>query len=325
MRKALLGVDAHAAPIGHDLPGIGGNLGRGLPAHHDVRSRAVAVLAMSHAADLGVVLRRPVGAVDGNRGREVAPDALQHHHQPGGHQNGIRAVLASKFRHLEVAGKLLCAVLRLAVCVDFYHRFSSFNFSVVEIHQNVMLHPPGAGDPLALEVTLAASAAVQHDGAFPASRRQIVTKSLRRPGGSGAVPGAVEGKPVTLDADGAPTPLSSLARVIGRLAQSLATYDQRSAGDVIPCAVWQHIHADVRTGVPGVASHGVGGCRQHISVRLEMAVDGQCAHIVEGAVKSIVRPGLAHDLGQRLPPGVYIDLDSGDFGKRHGDGTGITH
>lgn len=188
-----------------------------------------------------------------------------------------------------------------------------------------MLNPPGACNPLSGEVTLAASAAVQHDGAFPASRRQIVPQGLRRPGGRGAVPGAVEGQPVPLDADGAPAALSALAWVIDQLAQSLAAYDQGRAGDVVPRAVWQHVHADVRPGVPGVARNGVGWGRQHLSVRLEMAVDGQGAHVVEGAVDPIVRPGMAHDLGQRLPPGVDIDLDSGDFGKRHCGGTRITH
>lgn len=175
------------------------------------------------------------------------------------------------------------------------------------------------------EVTLAASAAVQHDGAFPASRRQIVPQGLRRPGGNGAVPGAVEGQPIPLDADGAPTTLSSLAGVIGQLAQGLAAYNQWRAGDVILCAIWQHIHADVRTGVPSVARHGVGGGRQYLAVLLEMAVYGQCAHIVEGAVKSIVRASFQHNLLQRFLLAIYINLDSGDFGKRHCYGTRITH
>ena len=188
-----------------------------------------------------------------------------------------------------------------------------------------MLHTPGAGDPLPGEVTLAAAASIQHDGAGPASRCQIVPQGLRRPGGSGAVPGAVEGQPVPLDADGAPAALSALPGVIGQLLQSLSAYDQRRAGDVILRAIWQHVHTDVRPGVPSVARHGVGWGRQDISGRLEMAVDGQGAHVVEGAVEPIVRPGLAHDIGQRLPPGVGIDLDSGDPGERHGDGAGVTH
>lgn len=188
-----------------------------------------------------------------------------------------------------------------------------------------MLHTPGAGDPLPGEVTLAASAAVQHDGAFPAGRRQVVPQGLRRPGGSGAVPGAVKGQPIPLDADGAPAALSALAAVVWQLAQGLSAYDQGRAGDVVAGAVRQRVHADVRPGVPCVTRNGVGGGRQHLVISLEVAVDGHGAHIVEGAVQAVIRAGLPHDLRQSPSPAVDVDFDAGDSGKRHRQGAEITH
>ena len=178
---------------------------------------------------------------------------------------------------------------------------------------------------MALEVTLAAAAAVQHHGTGPARPGQVVPQGLRRPGGPGAVPGAVESQPVAFDADGAPPPLAALAGIVGELAQGLTADDQGRAGDVAAGAVRQRVHADVRPLVPGVARHGVGGRRQDLAIHLEVAVDGQGAHVVEGPVDPVVRLRLPHDLGQRPPPGVDVDLDAGDPGERNGDGAGVTH
>ena len=126
--EALSGVNAHAAPVGHQFSCVGRHRCRGLALHGNVSRRAVAVLAVGRAAHLGVVLRRPVGAVDDHRGGKMAADALQDHHQPGGGQNGVTAVLAGKFFYGEVGGQLFAAVLRFGIGVDLDHRPLSFRF-----------------------------------------------------------------------------------------------------------------------------------------------------------------------------------------------------
>ena len=65
--------------------------------------------------------------------------------------------------------------------------------------------------------------------------------------------------------------------------------------------------------------------QEDLAVRLEVAVDGQGAHVVEGPVDPVVCPRLPHDLGQGPPPGVDVDLNAPDPGERHGDRARVTH
>ena len=131
---------------------------------------------MGRAAHLGVVLGRPVGTVDDHRGGKVAADALQDHHQPGGGQNGVGAVLAGKFFHGKVGGQLLAAVLRLGIGVDLDHRLVSFRFVGLFVFQfpdeEERDHPPVPGEALPCRIHEAgAPASVHHDGVVPAGGR----------------------------------------------------------------------------------------------------------------------------------------------------------
>ena len=91
MGEALSGVHAHAAPVGHEFSCVGRHRCRGLALHGNVSRRAVAVLAVGRAAHLGVVLGRPVGAVDDHRGGKVAADALQKPSPAGGRSERRRS------------------------------------------------------------------------------------------------------------------------------------------------------------------------------------------------------------------------------------------
>ena len=150
--EALSGVHAHPAPVRHELSCVGRHRSRGLALHRNVSRRAVAVLTVGRAAHLGVVLGRPVGAVDDHRGGKMAADALQYHYQPGGGQDGVGAVLAGKFFHGKVGGQLFAAVLRLGIGVDLDHRplsFRFFGFFAFQLpDEEKRDHPPVPGDAL---------------------------------------------------------------------------------------------------------------------------------------------------------------------------------
>ena len=246
MGEALSGVHTHAAPVRHQLPRICCHRRRGLTPHGNVSRRAVAVLAVGRAVHLLVILRRAVGAVNDHRNAKVAADALQHHHQPGRHQHGIGAVLASKFFHCKVCGQLLAAVLRLGMGVDLYHRFLSFRFVCVPAflfpHQKERDHPSVSGEALPCRIhETGAPAAVHHDGVVPAGRGQQVTELFRCP----PVLAHIVGEPSVLGADGRPGSAIAHIRPAGDGADLLPADDEVDALHVVRVPVWHGFYAEI--------------------------------------------------------------------------------
>ena len=180
MHKSLLLVDAHAAPVRHDAAGIGGHVCHGHAIDGDIRRRAVGVLTVLHTAHLGVVGRRPVAAVDGHRLSEVAAYALEHHHQPWCHENGVAAVSAGELPHPEIGGQLLSAVLLQRICVDLNHRFLSFHFLRLQRLPEAQerRHLAAAGHLPAREDALGAPPAVEHETVFAPKFQQLVLELL---------------------------------------------------------------------------------------------------------------------------------------------------
>ena len=78
------------------------------------------MLASFHAANLGIVGRRPVSAVDIDGLSKVAADALKNHHQPRSHKHGIGAVVAG--------GSVSCGVV--VYCLPNRHGKSRLGLTV---------------------------------------------------------------------------------------------------------------------------------------------------------------------------------------------------
>lgn len=270
--KPCPGVHANAAPVGHEFSCVGRHRCRGLALHGNVSRRAIAVLAVGRAAHLGVVLGRPVGAVDDHRGGKVASDALQDHHQPGGGQNGVGAVLTGKFFHGKVGGQLFAAVLRLGIGVDLDHRLFSFRFAGLFVFQlpdeEERDHPPVPSEALPCRIHEAgASASVHHDGVVPAGGHQQVTELLRRV----PLPAHIVGELSGLGADSCSWRTVAHIRSAGDGADLFPADDEVDALHVIRVPVGHGLHAEVRRVVPADGPRPVVWGLAGLPISLQMA------------------------------------------------------
>ena len=323
MGEALPGVHAHAAPVRHEFSCVGRHRCRCLALHGNVSRRAVAVLAVGCAAHLSVVLGRPVGAVDHHRGGKMAADALQDHHQSGGSQNGVAAVLAGKFFHGEVGGQLFVAVRRLGIGVDLDHRFFSFRFACFFTFQlpyeEKRDHPPVPGDALPCRIHEAGRpASVHHNGVVPAEGRQQIPELLRRV----PLPAHIVGEPPVLGADGRPGGAVAHIRSADDGTDLLPADDEVDALHVIPVPIGNGLHAEIRRGVPADGPRPVLGCLAGLPVSLQVA-GGLLIPQENGAVADSVSARLRQHFSQvgrcgaeTLP--VEIDFQKLEVGERDG-------
>ena len=302
MREAV--IDPHAAPVRHDRPGVGRHRCRLLPPDHDVRRRAVAMLAVRHAAHLGVVLRRPVAAVDGDRRAEAVADSLQYHHQPGRHQHRVRAILAGKFADFEIAGQIFGAVLRLGIGVDFYHGLSSFRFFVPLPEQQQGGHLAGAGDLGSGENPLCGAASVQHQRVLHPQPQQLVLQLLP---GHGRLAAPEAHLAVAQPAHGGSGGFPRHVRRQGAV-QLRPAFQDGNAGEEAAAPVGKH---------PGLAVVTDGNA----PVLIDVPADNLPVHhrppqrleagVEEVPVDDVGAPGFGLDGGRGQLPGVVVNLRPG--------------
>ena len=253
----------------------------------------------------------------------MAADALQHHHQPGGGQNGVTAVLAGKFFHGKVGGQPFAAVLRLGIGVDLDHGLLSFRFVGLFVFQfpdeEERDHPPVPGEALPCRIHEAGRpAAVHHDGVVPAGRCQQVTKLLRRV----PLPAHIVGEPSALGADGRPGSAVLHVRSAGDGTDLLPADDEMDALHVIRVPIWNGLHAEVRRGVPADGPRPVVRGFVNLAVCFQVAGGGLVPQ-ENGAVADSVSARFYQHFPQvgrcgAESPLVEIDFQKLEVGERDG-------
>ena len=253
----------------------------------------------------------------------MAADALQDHHQPGGGQNGVAAVLAGKFFHGKVGGQLFVAVRRLGITVDLDHGLVSFRFACFFAFQlpyeEKRDYPSVPGDALPCRIhETGAPASVHHDGVVPAGRGQQIPELLRRV----PLPAHIVGEPSVLGTDGRPWGAVAHIRSAGDGADLLPADDKVDALHVVCVPVGHSLHAEVRRGVPADGPRPVVWGFINLAVCFQMTGRGlvpQENGAVADGVPTRLRqhfPQVGRGGAETLP--VEIDLDELEVGERGG-------